>query len=643
MRLLAEADQKHKKAGSSDAAGGASGIGLKTALTFLICAAMLAAYAGIAHSAAGREAATFDEPMHLVSSYLVAHWSDYRCDPENPALFKRWVALGLPADSLHPDKASPLWQMMWEYHDNQLPFTERTLYQDSAIDPPEVIARARAVMVAAAVLLGSVIGWWAFRLGGSAAALVATAAFCFDPNFLAHGPLVKNDVIAALAMTALIYRVWRTGQNASPLRCLILLAALAASLTVKFSGVLVFGIASLLLLGRAMMPGAWFVFGSRYGSRFARLVAAAGLIAALAIGSWVAIWALYGFRFGPAPDSNVQLDFQPIVRETSQNEYIASHLDAPPLTDAQRQSLPVSLPSRLMLAANETHLLPAAFLAGQYYTYDLSLVRAAYFCGHLSMVGWWYYFPLAILFKTPLALLTAGVLSAVVAIGWGRRWFEEKPRGWTALCLLGAPSLYLLIAMQSHVNAGIRHILPVYAFADIAIGVCAAAALRRWGAPAAITLGVLGVGLLIETLTAYPHYIAFFNAAAGGSRGGLYLLGDSNLDWGQDLPMLADWEKAHPDEPVYFDYSGTAVFRIYGVRALNLRDNDADFWHLPPTGDSGVLAISATILQGIGRTPVERAQFAPLWRQTPLAVLGGTIYLYRWPIQQISTSPAMQR
>ena len=79
-----------------------------------------------------------------------------------------------------------------------------------------LIFAARVKMTLLGVLLGAVIAWWAWRWGDPAA-VVACAAFCFDPNFLAYSPLVKNDmpiIVLLLFMAA----VWLIGQrDAAPL------------------------------------------------------------------------------------------------------------------------------------------------------------------------------------------------------------------------------------------------------------------------------------------------------------------------------------------------------------------------------------------------------------------------------------------
>src|SRR6185436_15895222 len=121
--------------------------------------------------------------------------------------------------------------------------------------------------------------------------------------------------------------------------------------------------------------------------------------------------------------------------------------------------------------------------------------------------------------------------------------------------------------------------------------------------------------------------IAFFNVASRPYR--LTLLGDSNLDWGQDLPLLAAWQRAHPDENLYLGYFGQADPAHYGIRARRLPTSDPRVpgTELPTPGERATLAISATHLQGIYIwNPWLDRFYAAARRQRPRAVLG-TIYL----------------
>ena len=137
--------------------------------------------------------------------------------------------------------------------------------------------------------------------------------------------------------------------------------------------------------------------------------------------------------------------------------------------------------------------------------------------------------------------------------------------------------------------------------------------------------------LAIESGVAFPNYLSFFNAAAGGSRNGINLLSDSNLDWGQDLPALAAWRRQHPEGELYLSYFGTADPAHYGITYRNLPGG----YLLGPPAEwppgPGYVAVSATNLQGVNSTPANDfgPLLQPLRKIDPVAVLGGSIYVYR--------------
>ena len=69
-----------------------------------------------------------------------------------------------------------------------------------------------------------------------------------------------------------------------------------------------------------------------------------------------------------------------------------------------------------------------------------------------------------------------------------------------------------------------------------------------WQSGAAVLVGLLAVSQLMETLAVHPHELSFFNAAAGGLKGGRRFFVDSNLDWGQDLARLARAAPSYTDK-----------------------------------------------------------------------------------------------
>jgi hypothetical protein len=213
---------------------------------------------------------------------------------------------------------------------------------------------------------------------------------------------------------------------------------------------------------------------------------------------------------------------------------------------------------------------------------------------------------------------------------------EARTTQWTIICLALPPGVYLLAAITSNLNLGLRHVLPVYPFVYIAIGLAGARVERRARAAAKRAIAVALIALGAEALIAFPNYIAFFNVVSGGTRNGINLLGDSNLDWGQDLKLLAEWRQKNPSGRLYLIYFGLADPWAYGIN---------DYVNVPggykfgpvyePHNDPGVMAVSATMLQGIYAEDKYRLIYQTIRKLEPFEVLGGTIYLYRWPPEQM--------
>src|SRR5438093_1002341 len=133
----------------------------------------------------------------------------------------------------------------------------------------------------------------------------------------------------------------------------------------------------------------------------------------------------------------------------------------------------------------------------------------------------------------------------------------------------------------------------------------------------------------LATLAAFPDYIAFFNALFRPSR--IALLGDSNLDWGQDLKSLAAWQRRNPDRLLYLAYFGQADPGYYGLtyRKLPTASTGEPGTEMPARGEPAVIAVSATHLQAIYiHDPRLAAFYGELLRRRPLAVFGGTIYVF---------------
>jgi hypothetical protein len=197
-----------------------------------------------------------------------------------------------------------------------------------------------------------------------------------------------------------------------------------------------------------------------------------------------------------------------------------------PLLDFERTvSRPRSLPERALRAAPW----PAQFARGVRF---ISMHSAGdgfggYLLGRRIEGAAPWYFPLAWAIKFPIALQLAAL--AGLALAWRRPWRAE------AFFIWGTAAYLAALAVHSHMHIGFRHLLPVLPLMILGAGF----ALDRVRHRAVAAVLVLAVAA--SSLRVYPHGISYFNEWIGGPENGWKYLADSNLDWGQDLPDLADY------------------------------------------------------------------------------------------------------
>jgi hypothetical protein len=208
----------------------------------------------------------------------------------------------------------------------------------------------------------------------------------------------------------------------------------------------------------------------------------------------------------------------------------------------------------------------------------------------------WFYFPALLLIKTTLGFLGLIGLTAW-ALATGRmRWRRE------VFFMVAPPVIYLAVAMESQLNIGARHVLPLWVFGCVlAVGGAMALVERdrqwRWAIGALV---VLHVG---SSALAYPNYIAYSNEAWGGPSHTYRYLSDSNTDWGQQLKATKAYVDRHGIKQCWMAYF-VAPFVLpsdYGIPCKRLPTPDAYFSkeqiEVPPVIQGPVL-ISAADLNG---------------------------------------------
>lgn len=242
-----------------------------------------------------------------------------------------------------------------------------------------------------------------------------------------------------------------------------------------------------------------------------------------------------------------------------------------------------------------------------------------YLLGNLSEHPFWYYYIVTFFIKTPIATLLLLSVATVIFIR------NTSNRNQTVFLLV--PALFILIiSCFDKSNLGYRRILPALPFLLLftAHALSNIPSSFRKG----FVAGLLCIALL-ESAHIYPHHLSFFNFAAGGPSNGPYLLDDSNIDWGQDLPGLAKWQQTHPNAtPLRQMYFGLLPPSLYNIKAEQLPLNSKHIRHPQP----GYYAISAHQLTWFRKIKKQHTlDIDWLTKYTPVDRIGYSIYIYKFP------------
>jgi hypothetical protein len=98
---------------------------------------------------------------------------------------------------------------------------------------------------------------------------------------------------------------------------------------------------------------------------------------------------------------------------------------------------------------------------------------------------------------------------------------------------IAVPAFLFILSLFSSINIGIRHLLPLFPFIALGIGIMSGEIVQKSKSGLRMLIAFLLISLL-SVLSQFPHYIEYFNEAAGGPQKGFTIIRDSNFDWGQN-------------------------------------------------------------------------------------------------------------
>lgn len=344
---------------------------------------------------------------------------------------------------------------------------------------------------------------WASELWGRSGGLLALFLYVFDPTITAHAQLVTTDVGCAFFSTLFLYCLRRFALAPSGPRLLACGLTLGLALGAKFTGVVLLPLSALLLAVVAWNPGRPSEAPSAVPTSRFKRLTTAAV--ALGVMCALAYLTVWAIYFFPS---------DPLF-----------YLEG--MRDVQRDHNPEYL---------------------------------HFFMGDFRHGSWPSYFLVALLIKTPLPELLFVAAALVLALGgWRRNWREEA---FIVIPLAGLFVGYAILASP----IGVRYVIPCLPFLFIFSGRVAAAlaeAPRALAAAAAAT----ALWLIVEFVAIWPDHLSYFNEIAGGSRGGIAWLDDSNVDWGQGFLELRRYvrEKSlHNYRLCNFGYFNPAYYGISG-------------------------------------------------------------------------------
>jgi hypothetical protein len=561
----------------------------------ILCGCLLLFMGGNLLSNAWGAALTNDELVHVPSGYHYLVTGNFRLNPEHPPLAKMWACLPLlvirPKVYLEPDGADQEFARFTV-------LASIEFWQRNQVRFRTISFWSRAPMVLLTLALGVLIFVYGRQLFGARAAVLAVALFSLEPTMLAHGWIVHTDLAAAFAYLFFFFTLQAYFRASTLPRAFWLGMATGFALLIKFSLMIVGPILIVALLYHVVKT-------DRFGVSRRTSALHASLMFAVVM---LLLNAAYYFQ-------------HPALASPELNSILAT---APATLPATRIITWLRLLSKVI---------PTYYLFGLYTVFVHNhFGHSTSLLGHYSVLGWWYYFPVAFALKTSLPFLILSVSS----VGWAL-YAGFTGRDKRLIFLLVGLAVYLGVAMNSSINIGVRHIAPVFPFLFLLSGAFLDRLLKWSQVRFARVLVALLLGwMLVDAVRVYPHYLAFTNALTFG-KPAWALLADSNVEWGQDIGELAQYLKARGETNLVGSLSGGwATPPMHGIKLLDFAPPELQ------SASTRYVAIGTGFLNGASvpaglkdANGVElsdeqrRNYFAKYRTLRPEKVFGNSIYLYR--------------
>ncbi len=466
---------------------------------------------------------TSDEIVYVPSGLRSILYGDEILNSEHPPLNKLLsAAFVLP---LKPDLSTAM-----EANDNDQWRFGDTFWFESGNNRAAILFWGRMAMVFVMLIAMISVYLWMAKIVHPIAGVGALATLVFNPNIIAHAALTTNDALLLATVWFLFVATYHLIKKDNVASYVWWGVFLAIVMLAKFSGIffVVFSVAAVIL----------FIVISRRGLYLKSL----GKLILSGVICLLIIYSTYVYIERNAIFSNRAVSVVHLLKDqkVSANALAQKILYVPLVRYWEGYTV--------VKGHNE-------------------IGHNAYLNGRYNMSGFREFFVANLWYKTPTAILLLLGLGGV-AVFWRRRW------DLAALWSLGI--IYLGIASIGKIHIGVRHILPIFVMMAPAAGYLVWQLLidKRYITKAIVP--VLALWLVVDLSFGSPNKISYFSLASGGWQAGYKHLNDSNVDWGQELPILVKWYRDHPSYSYIIGYATGENPKFEGVEYTNITDLGSD-------------------------------------------------------------------
>ena len=320
----------------------------------------------------------------------------------------------------------------------------------------QILFWSRIPIVLTALLLGFYVFKWSKELYGIKAGFIALFLYIFSPNILTHSRIVQTDMGITAFLFITVYYFWKFCKKRTKSNLIKTGIFLGLACSAKFTGIFLIPIIGILFFTHIYLKTKDKNFDKNKLTKYSINMFILIIIIGL-IGLFI-LSLTYGFK-------EFHYYFEGL-------NFVINH-------------------------STQGH---ASFLMGMH-----------------STQGWWYYFPLAFLFKTPIPTILLILSTITLTIFKKIKDISIK----NELFIIIPIVLYLIAFMLNNINIGLRHILPIFPFIFVFVSKIINIKIDiNYKKYFYIFLIIIGICYLLSNILIYPHYLAYFNVATGGPEQG---------------------------------------------------------------------------------------------------------------------------